>query len=245
MRLIVAKIDADPSLIQIGVENMKRWRREQGGYQPRCLDQWDEWFESDEPWERIRERLLEASDEGQRLRTSNPFASVLTQEERESVYDFNWGGTQGQVRKTHRETMAHLERDGARAIRTGRPMNRSQLEHLIRAAADITGESEFVIIGSQAILGQHCEAPDPLLVSMEADIHPTYAPEKDRGAARAEAAEMCPSRARSACERSPTTPPGRGEARRIGRGLGEPPTLSDFESVHVVVAGNRPVRECV
>ena len=45
----------DPSLIQIGVENMKRWRREQGGYQPRCLDQWDEWFESDEPWERIRE----------------------------------------------------------------------------------------------------------------------------------------------------------------------------------------------
>ena len=113
MRLIVAKIDADPSLIQIGVENMKRWRREQGGYQPRCLDQWDEWFESDEPWERIRERLLEASDEGQRLRTSNPFASVLTQEERESVYDFNWGGTQGQVRKTHRETMAHLERDGA------------------------------------------------------------------------------------------------------------------------------------
>ena len=90
MQPIVAKIDADPSLIQIGVENMKRWRREQGGYQPRCLDQWEEWFESGEPWERIRERHLEASDEGQRLRTSHPFASVLTQEERESVYDFNW-----------------------------------------------------------------------------------------------------------------------------------------------------------
>ena len=90
MQIIVAKIDADPSLIQIGVENMKRWRREQGGYQPRCLDQWEEWFESGEPWERIRERLLEASDEGQRLRTSHPFAGVLSQEERESVYDFNW-----------------------------------------------------------------------------------------------------------------------------------------------------------
>ena len=63
---------------------------EDHGYQPRCLDQWEEWFESGEPWERIRERHLEASDEGQRLRTSHPFASVLTQEERESVYDFNW-----------------------------------------------------------------------------------------------------------------------------------------------------------
>ena len=33
-------------------------------------------FEAGEPWERIRERLLEASDEGQRLRTSHPIASV-------------------------------------------------------------------------------------------------------------------------------------------------------------------------
>ena len=56
-------------------------------------------------------------------------------------------------------------------------MKRSQLEHLIRAAADITGEREFVIIGSQAVLGQFPNAPDPLLVSMEADIHPVHAPE--------------------------------------------------------------------
>ena len=41
-------------------------------------------------------------------------------------------------------------------------MKRSQLEHLIRAAADITGEREFVIIGSQAVLGQFPNAPDPL-----------------------------------------------------------------------------------
>ena len=55
-------------------------------------------------------------------------------------------------------------------------MNRSQLEHIIRAAADITGEREFVVIGSQAVLGQFPNAPDPLLVSMEADIHPFHAP---------------------------------------------------------------------
>ena len=58
-------------------------------------------------------------------------------------------------------------------------MKRSQLEHLIRAAADITGEHEFVIIGSQAVLGQFPNpAPGPLLVSMEADIHPVHAPER-------------------------------------------------------------------
>ena len=56
-------------------------------------------------------------------------------------------------------------------------MKRSQLEHIIRAAADVTGEREFVIDDSQAVLGQFPNAPDALLVSMEADIHPFHAPE--------------------------------------------------------------------
>ncbi|MDD9982379.1 MAG: hypothetical protein OXU81_13655 [Gammaproteobacteria bacterium] len=89
MRLTVAKIDAEPSLMRIGAENMQRWRADRGGYQPRCLDQWDEWFTRGEPWERIRARLLADSDEGQRLRKCHPFAGVLTDEERESVYDFD------------------------------------------------------------------------------------------------------------------------------------------------------------
>ena len=33
-------------------------------------------------------------------------------------------------------------------------MNREDLEHIIRAAADVTNEYEFIIIGSQSILGQ-------------------------------------------------------------------------------------------
>jgi hypothetical protein len=49
-------------------------------------------------------------------------------------------------------------------------MLRPQLEHIIRAAAAITGAPEFVIVGSQALLGQFPEAPDELLVSMEADV---------------------------------------------------------------------------
>lgn len=38
-------------------------------------------------------------------------------------------------------------------------MTRKQLEHLIRATADITDDNEIVVIGSQAILGQFPDAP--------------------------------------------------------------------------------------
>ena len=49
-------------------------------------------------------------------------------------------------------------------------MQRPQLEHIIRAAAGITGAAEFVVIGSQAVLGQFPNAPAELLISMEADL---------------------------------------------------------------------------
>jgi hypothetical protein len=49
-------------------------------------------------------------------------------------------------------------------------MQRHQLEHIIRAAAGITGADRFVIVGSQAILGSFPQAPDELLVSIEADV---------------------------------------------------------------------------
>ncbi len=55
-------------------------------------------------------------------------------------------------------------------------MQRSQLEHLIRAAAEITNEYEFVIVGSQSILGVVASPPPECLVSMEADIYPLQAP---------------------------------------------------------------------
>jgi len=49
-------------------------------------------------------------------------------------------------------------------------MTRSQLEHILRAAAAITGTDEFVIIGSQAILGSVAQPPPELVVSIEADL---------------------------------------------------------------------------
>lgn len=56
-------------------------------------------------------------------------------------------------------------------------MRRDQLEHIIRAAADVTKKQHFIIIGSQAILAQYPDAPEELLISMEADLYPPEAPE--------------------------------------------------------------------
>jgi len=51
-------------------------------------------------------------------------------------------------------------------------MERKDFEHLIRAAADATKEYEFVIIGSQSILGSIPYPPPELKMSMEADMYP-------------------------------------------------------------------------
>lgn len=57
-------------------------------------------------------------------------------------------------------------------------MRREHLDHVVAAAAQVVGESEFVVVGSQAILGSHPDAPEVLLRSQEADIYPRRAPEK-------------------------------------------------------------------
>ncbi len=57
-------------------------------------------------------------------------------------------------------------------------MTRSELEHLIRASGAIADDPELVVIGSQAILGEHPDAPAALLASMEADLYPRNHPER-------------------------------------------------------------------
>ena len=57
-------------------------------------------------------------------------------------------------------------------------MTREQLEHVIRAAASITKELSFVVIGSQAVLLPYPDAHPDLLVSRELDLYPAMAPEK-------------------------------------------------------------------
>jgi hypothetical protein len=57
-------------------------------------------------------------------------------------------------------------------------MRREHFNHLIAAAAQISGEQEIVVIGSQAILGAVDDPPESMLLSMEADIYPRNDPAK-------------------------------------------------------------------
>jgi hypothetical protein len=56
-------------------------------------------------------------------------------------------------------------------------MNRLQLEHIIRAAGDIAGDDEIVILGSTAVLSQYPAVPEKVIQSSEADIFPKNKPE--------------------------------------------------------------------
>jgi len=57
-------------------------------------------------------------------------------------------------------------------------LKRTDLEHIIRAAAAIAEDDEIVVVGSQAILGQFPDAPPALCTSMEADVYPRHHPER-------------------------------------------------------------------
>lgn len=57
-------------------------------------------------------------------------------------------------------------------------MDRDAFEHVVAAAANVSGEDVFVVVGSQAILGSHPDAPEDMLRSQELDLFPRERPEK-------------------------------------------------------------------
>lgn len=57
-------------------------------------------------------------------------------------------------------------------------VKRSALEHIVRAAAAATGESDFVVVGSSAVVAQVRKVPVITGRSNAADIYPQHAPDK-------------------------------------------------------------------
>lgn len=56
-------------------------------------------------------------------------------------------------------------------------MTREELEHIIRASGNVTDQYEFMIVGSQSILGSIPNPEAVFTMSAEADIYPLHAPE--------------------------------------------------------------------
>jgi hypothetical protein len=56
-------------------------------------------------------------------------------------------------------------------------MNRSQLEHIIRASGSIANDDEIIVLGSSSVFAQFPDLSDNFLISIEADIFPKNRPE--------------------------------------------------------------------
>ena len=49
-------------------------------------------------------------------------------------------------------------------------MKKQQLDHILRAAGTITGQKQFVIVGSQALHGKYPDLADSIVMSAEVDL---------------------------------------------------------------------------
>jgi len=49
-------------------------------------------------------------------------------------------------------------------------MKKQQLDHILRAAGKITGQKQFVIVGSQALHGKYPDLADAIVMSAEVDL---------------------------------------------------------------------------
>jgi len=82
-RAIAAKLRADPTLLEIARQNLKRWSLQEGRSQP----YWDAWLELlDQPMEVLLAALVEESERMTAMRQATPFAGVLSPAERWAIY---------------------------------------------------------------------------------------------------------------------------------------------------------------
>ena len=81
---IAQKISRDPELLGRARENLERWIAKAERPIPRHLIEWGEVL--DKPWPAIAEQMTRMSEDATRLRSSSPFAGVLSEEERGQIY---------------------------------------------------------------------------------------------------------------------------------------------------------------
>jgi hypothetical protein len=79
-RAIARKVRRDPGLMRIPRANLRRWRRKLG-YWPPAYREWEAILRHNPPG-RVLRILTQDNDEGQRLRQSDPFVGILTEQER-------------------------------------------------------------------------------------------------------------------------------------------------------------------
>lgn len=81
---IAQKISRSPDLLDKAKENLERWRAKSADPPPHYLHEWQEILKR--PWPEIAEIITRMNDNSTRLRSSSPFAGVLSADEREQIY---------------------------------------------------------------------------------------------------------------------------------------------------------------
>lgn len=82
---IAQKITRDPNLLNKAKTNLERWSAKSGDPRPQYLREWEQILER--PWPEIAELITSMSEDATRLRSSSPFAGVLTADERDQIYE--------------------------------------------------------------------------------------------------------------------------------------------------------------
>jgi len=83
-KAICKKLQENPDLIQIPICNIQKWEQREGWTDP-ALEEWNTLLNGSR--EKIYEILTGTDSESQRIRSSSPFAGVLTQKERLQIIE--------------------------------------------------------------------------------------------------------------------------------------------------------------
>jgi hypothetical protein len=83
-QLIAEKVQADPALLDKARENVRRWQASDGSPK-HALAEWERILSG--PVNQVAHFLVERSERATRLRQSSPFAGILTDTERRTIYE--------------------------------------------------------------------------------------------------------------------------------------------------------------
>ncbi|MGQ0445692.1 MAG: hypothetical protein ACT4O2_11355 [Beijerinckiaceae bacterium] len=83
-RLVAKKVQADPDLLEKARENLRRWRKAEGS-PSLTLAEWENVLSG--PVAQVAQFLEERTERATRLRQSSPFAGILTEAERQTIYE--------------------------------------------------------------------------------------------------------------------------------------------------------------
>jgi hypothetical protein len=84
---VAEKIRANPQLVQIARENLRRWLAEERlhGQPSKGLLEWEQILQ-DRSFDQILKLICDPGEEADRLRHATPFSGILTEAERENIY---------------------------------------------------------------------------------------------------------------------------------------------------------------